>query len=439
MSRYLAYTAYVDSGVSWLKSIPVDWRLKPLKHIADFINGYAFKPDSWCATGTPIIRIENLNGSDSFNCYDGEIDTRYKVRQGDLLFGWSGNRGTSFGPFVWPRSGVHYLNQHIFRITSTDVNMSWLYWCLKAVTVHVEDQAHGIIGMVHITKGDLGAVKIAIPNAAEQDAIANHLNRETARIDALIEKKTRFIELLREKRQALISQAVKHGLELDVPKEDSGVESLGQVPVHWRLLKLRHVARIVRGASPRPAGDPIYFADSAEGDKNTPWVTVAEITKDENIYLTSTTGYLTPLGVSSSQSFSSGALIFSNSGATLGVPKILKINCCANDGVLAFNHLSPEVNARFLYFYLSTTTDRLRDEMQKGAQPNLNTDIVKAIDLPLPSVSEQEEIVGYITTEKEQLAALKRLTARSIELLRERKAALITAAVTGQIDLREAA
>lgn len=277
---------------------------------------------------------------------------------------------------------------------------------------------------------------VPVPPSSEQRAICDWIDRETARIDALIEKKTRFIELLREKRQELIAQAVKHGLDSGVPTKDSGAEWLGCVPAHWRLLKLRHIARIVRGASPRPAGDPQYFVSDNSDGTNTPWVTVAEITKDTKTELTSTDGFLTPLGVAASQSFSKGTVIFSNSGATLGVPKILAIDCCANDGVLAFKNLSPEATALFIYYYLATLTERLREEMQKGAQPNLNTDIVKAIDLPLPSVAEQMEIVDHITAETLRIDALTNETFKSIDLLRERRAALITAAVTGQIDVR---
>lgn len=203
-----------DSGVEWLGEVPEHWDIVPLKYEAEFVNGAAFKPEQWSEEGTPIIRIENLNGSLNFNHFEGEIDSRYYVQKGDLLFGWSGNRGTSFGPFIWPHEGPHYLNQHIFRICDFTFEKAWFYWTLKAVTSHVEDQAHGIIGMVHITKGDLGAIKIATPELVEQKAIAAYLDRETTRLDTLIAKTTRSIELLKERRSALITAAVTGQINL---------------------------------------------------------------------------------------------------------------------------------------------------------------------------------------------------------------------------------
>ena len=227
--------------------VPDHWSLQPLKTIADFTNGEAFKPTEWTDSGIPIIRIQNLNGGDEFNYFDGEVDTRYHILPGDLLFGWSGNRGTSFGPFRWSRAGLHYLNQHIFKV-STTADFGWLYWCLKAVTVFVEQQAHGIIGMVHVTKGRLGGVYVPLPSTDEQSAIAAFLDRETSKIDALVDEQRLLIELLKEKRQALISHTVTKGLSGSVPMKDSGIEWLGQVPAHWGVGTLIRVAeRVIVG------------------------------------------------------------------------------------------------------------------------------------------------------------------------------------------------
>lgn len=154
-----------DLGVEWLGEVPEHWGVVPLKHVVSFINGYAFKPAEWELDGTPIIRIENLNGGDRFNSTMRQLSSKYCVVKGDLLFGWSGNRGTSFGPFRWWREGKHYVNQHIFKVVDYSFDKAWLYWTLRAVTSYVERQAHGIIGMVHITRGELGRISVPIlPN-----------------------------------------------------------------------------------------------------------------------------------------------------------------------------------------------------------------------------------------------------------------------------------
>jgi len=197
-----------ESGVSWLGRVPAHWKVWPLKALVDFINGAPFKPEEWSDTGTPIIRIENLNGSEEFNSYEGEMPAKYLVNEGEILFGWSGNIGTSFGPFQWKRPGKHFLNQHIFRITGFSGNQEWLFWLLKAVTSYVESQAHGIIGMVHITKQKLGAVRVPLPPEDEQRQIAEYVKRFDTENQNLETSVKKTITKLREYRAALITAAV---------------------------------------------------------------------------------------------------------------------------------------------------------------------------------------------------------------------------------------
>jgi type I restriction enzyme S subunit len=192
------------------------------------------------------------------------------------------------------------------------------------------------------------------------------------------------------------------------------------------------IANVVRGASPRPAGDPRYF-----GGDTVPWVTVAEITKDDAVSLTATESFLTQEGAAHSNLFRNGTLIYSNSGATLGVPKILRIDACANDGVVAFLNLDRLVHAEFLYYYLSSITDSIREKVKQGSgQPNLNTDIVKDLRFGLPPLKEQQQIVQRIAELKDQFDSLTAEAQRAIDLLQERRTALISAAVTGKIDVR---
>lgn len=197
-----------DTGMPWLGEIPHHWELRRLKYIADFVNGAVFKPSEWADEGIPIIRIQNLNGGEDFNYSTERVPEKYHVQKGDLLFGWSGNRGTSFGPFTWHREGLHYLNQHIFRVTDFDVDRKWLYWVLKEVTDEIEQRAHGIIGMVHVTRPELDNTVVPVPPASEQMAIAAFLGQVFKRKQALVRKESAMIEKLREYRQTLISAAV---------------------------------------------------------------------------------------------------------------------------------------------------------------------------------------------------------------------------------------
>jgi type I restriction enzyme, S subunit len=197
-----------ETGMPWLAEIPHHWELRRLKYIADFVNGAVFKPSEWAGEGVPIIRIQNLNGGDDFNYSAERVPEKYHVQKGDLLFGWSGNRGTSFGPFIWHREGLHYLNQHIFRVTDFDVHEKWLYWVLKEVTDEIEQRAHGIIGMVHVTRPELDNTVVPVPPIPEQQAIAASLDRAFETKRALVRKESAMIQKLREYRQTLISAVV---------------------------------------------------------------------------------------------------------------------------------------------------------------------------------------------------------------------------------------
>ena len=246
-----------DSAKSWIGDVQVGWELTPLKHFTGFINGAAFKPDEWQDSGVPIVRIENLNGSTEFNFTRRAVPAKFHVRRGDLLFGWSGNKGTSFGPYLWQHDGHYYLNQHIFRMTGFRGHKGWFYWVLKAVTHEIESRVHGIIGLVHVTRPELGSTLIPVPPAPTQVLISSFLDRGVAAIDDLIAKKERLIELLQEKRQALITQAVTKGLDPNVHLKDSGVEWIGKIPAHWAMSRLgHHLVKIEQGWSPQCESRP---------------------------------------------------------------------------------------------------------------------------------------------------------------------------------------
>jgi type I restriction enzyme S subunit len=283
-----------------------------------------------------------------------------------------------------------------------------------------------------ISYSQFGGLPLPFPSVHEQTAIAAFLDYETAKIDALIEEQRRLIELLKEKRQAIISHAVTRGLNPDAPVKDCGVDWIGLIPQHWEVSKLGQTANIVRGGSPRPAGDSRFF----NGDFM-PWITVGEVTKDDSMYLVATESMLTEVGAEQSRTIDSGTLVLTNSGATLGVPKILGITGCANDGILAFLDLKANANKKYLYFVLGSLTSELRERMKQGSgQPNLNTGIVSALQVPLPPVVEQLAIVAELERMQDEFGALMAQAETSVTLLQERRSALISAAVTGKVDVR---
>ena len=448
------YPKYKDSGVEWLGEVPGHWNIVKLQDLAQntpysFVDGpfgSDLKNEEYTDAGVPLIQLNNINEG-----YHVLNDVKYisEKKADDLI-----KHNALPGDIVIAKMADPVARAAIVRndferyvvvadcirlaVDENKVVPSFSIYSInsKYFRANAESVSSGITRL-RINLGVLKKLRFALPPREEQSTIAAFLDRETAKIDELIAEQQRLIELLKEKRQAVISHAVTKGLNPNATMKDSGIEWLGEVPEHWAIKQLRHVSNIVRGASPRPAGDPIFFSYDNTIKENIPWVTVAEITKDSSVYLCDVKEYLTPLGVKNSQYFESGTLIFSNSGATLGVPKILSISCCANDGVLVFKDLSITVNILFIYYFLLTTTERLRTEMkQGGGQPNLNTDIVKNIGFAVPPIVEQSFIVAFLENETTQLDELTTEANRAIELLKERRTALISAAVTGKIDVR---
>lgn len=167
--------------------------LVPFGSVCSLQNGRAFKPEEWSASGTPIVRIQNLNDETKpFNYCDFEVEKRFHVDSGDLLFSWSGTPGTSFGAFFWNR-GKGFLNQHIFRVDIDErhIDKNYLRYAINSKLDLIIDQAHGGVGLKHITKGKLEAVEIPLPPLPEQKRIAAILDKA----DAIRSKRQQAIQL----------------------------------------------------------------------------------------------------------------------------------------------------------------------------------------------------------------------------------------------------
>lgn len=160
-----ALTELVGSGLD-------HWETVCLGQIATFVNGRGFKPHEWCDEGFPIIRIQNLNGGTDFNYYSGEFNPKILVRPGDLLFAWSGSRGTSFGPHIW-RGPEGVLNYHTWKVVPVaPEDRDYLYFALRHLTKKIEDEAHGASALVHMQKAYVVDYEIQLPPPDERIAIA---------------------------------------------------------------------------------------------------------------------------------------------------------------------------------------------------------------------------------------------------------------------------
>lgn len=270
---------------------------------------------------------------------------------------------------------------------------------------------------------------VVLPSTEEQAALVAKLDRETARIDALIEKKTRFIELLREKRQALITQAVTQGLDASVPMKDSGVEWLGRVPAHWEVLNFQRVVAIAEGQV-----DP----------EQEPYRSMLLIAPN---HVESGTGRLIARESAVEQRAESGKyqcnvgdVVYSKIRPALRKACIAPESCLCSADMYPLRGIKGMTNPYLLWFLLSEPFSAFAVlEADRVAMPKINRDSLSRLKVPLPPTSEQAAICAKVGQMTSSIDRLIDRTNKSVALLAERRSALITAAVTGQIDLREAA
>ena len=236
-----------DSGIEWIGKIPHCWNTSKLKYLGQYINGYAFKPEEWGSKGVPIIRIQDLTGSnDNPNYFEGQIDKKYGVENGDILISWA----ATLDAFIWNK-GNGWLNQHIFKAVPNRriIDYDFFFWMIKESMKNMNnDNKHGIF-MQHVTLSVFNNFTIPMPPLAEQHRIAAFLDRKCAEIDAVLEKTRASIEEYKKLKQAVITQAVTKGVRGDRPMKNSGIEWIGDIPESWEVSSVRYIEQLQNGIS----------------------------------------------------------------------------------------------------------------------------------------------------------------------------------------------
>lgn len=307
------------------------------------------------------------------------------------------------------------------------VSKNYLKWLLFVFDIrHMKTLGAGI--RQTITFKDIGNCTTYIPSNEEQEAIANFLDRETTRIDSLIAEKQTFINLLKEKRQALISHVVTKGLDPSVKMKDSGVDWIGEVPEHWTVKSYRYACKIYRGKfGHRPRNDPALY------DGAFPFIQTGDIARAkrtiENYKQT-----LNEQGVKVSQKFPAGTLVMAIA-ANIGVTALLGFEAYAPDSVVGFNP-KDNIDLDYLRFSFGAALPALEQTSTQSTQANLNIDRIAALKAVFPPIEEQKEIVELLDSESIRIEDLIDEVKVSIELLKEHRTALISAAVTGKIDVQ---
>lgn len=416
--RYKPYPAHKDSGVEWLGEIPAHWEVKRLKLVAELNpppsqvrrlgpeTEVSFVPMEAVGEygGLDLSRTKPL--ADVFAGYtyfrDGDVIVAkitpcFENGKGALVAGLT--NGIAFGT-----TELHVLRAH----QTLNSRFSFYLTQSDAFRRLGEADMYGAGGQKRVSESFVENFKHPLPLLDEQRAIAAFLDQETARIDSLVAKKERLIELLQEQRTALITSAVTKGLDPNVSMKDSGVEWLGEIPAHWEVRMLKRLASMCAGAAitsddiERVGDYPVFGGNGVRGYTDS-------YTHDGNFPL------------------------IGRQGALCGCVKFTSGKFWASEHAVVVAP-STGTEADWLTHLLEAMS--LNQYSQSAAQPGLAVDTIGIIHVPAPPPVEQRAIAAFLDQETARIDALVAKIREAIERLKELRTALISAAVTGKIDVR---
>lgn len=405
------YPEYTDSGFQWLGAVPSSWSSVPFGMLFRRIKRTDHGDEELLSVYRDYGVIRKSDRDDNFNNASDDLSSYQLVEPGDLAMNkmkaWQGSLGVSdlrgiVSPayFVFsPRKQYHPPFMH-YLLRSPPYAAGYMT-ISKGIRINQWD-----VDPDHLT-----SLPVLLPSIVEQEAIAAFLNRETAKIDALVAQQERLIELLKEKRQAVISHAITKGLDPDAPMKDSCVEWLGEIPAHWEVRRLRFVADIETGdadtAHAVEEGEYPFFVRSPNIER------INRNTHDCEAVMTA--------------------------GDGAGVGKVFHHftgKFCAHQRVYIFTNFRG-VSGMWFYEYLKALFYRVVLEgTAKSTVDSLRRPMIADFPVTIPAPDEIAPIEAHIAEECRQFDELMAEAEKAVELLKERRAALISAAVTGKIDVR---
>lgn len=427
------YPKYKPSGVEWLGEVPEHWEVVSLRHLMLLLTE---KSD----------RRRNPLGLENVESWTGRFvstDTEFEgdgveFELGDILFGklrpylakvyLANGPGEAVGDF------------HVMRPHREFIGQFAQYCLLCREFIAIVDGSTFGSKMPRASWEFVSAMKTTVPPRAEQTAIASFLDAETSKIDALIAEQRRLIELLKEKRQAVISHAVTKGLNPNAPMKPSGIEWLGDVPEHWDIQRIKHVIRSVeQGWSPQCENDPVQ-SDDQWGVLKVGCVNYGKFSPDENKALPK------ELQPEPALSIRKGDLLISraNTVELVGSAAVAEEdypNLMLCDKLYRLRLDEQRVLPEFLCHFL--TCEVAREPIELGASgasssmKNIAQSVILEMWFASPNINEQREVIAAIGERRKAISDLIAEAERAIELLQERRTALISAVVTGKIDVRE--
>ncbi len=428
------YASYKDSGVEWLGDVPAHWETKRLKYLGQPIIGLTYDPSEVVDAdhGTLVLRSSNVqNGGITLddNVYvSARIPDELRTKPGDILIcSRNGSRALIGKNAVIDCASSDVTFGAFMTIFRSDLNR-YLRWVFNSALFDYQAGTFLTTTVNQLTTGNLRGFEVPLPPERERDEIASFLESQTIQFDGLLEEQRRLIGLLKEKRQAVISHAVTKGLNPDAPMKSSGVDWLGYVPSHWQVLRLGSLYSEVN--EPGEEDLPVLSVSIHSG------VSDKELDDDELDRKVTRSEDRTKY-----KKVSPNDLTYNMMRAWQGGFGSVTVLGMVSPAYIVARPKAP-ISSRFVEYLLRTPC--AVEEMRRHSQGvtdfrlRLYWEEFKNIKVAIPPIAEQEAMLNYIIRFIGETDELMNENARAIDLLQERRSALISAAVTGKIDVRQA-
>ena len=436
------YPEYRDSGVGWLGAVPSHWAVTRFKWLIDRNDGGVWGDDPDGVEDTVVLRSTEQTADGRWKIEDpafrkltGRDRDSALLEVGDLLVTKSSGSALHIGKTTIVDASVAALRpcysnfmQRLRVSRRLHPRLAWYLLNSDLSRLQLGLLSNSTTGLANLNGAIIGELLLAVQTQAEQEQILAFLDRETARIDALIAEQEKLLALLAEKRQAIISHAVTRGLDPNAPMKDSGVPWLGEVPAHWGVLTFRRCVSVQEGLV-----DP-----EVEPYRAMLLIAPNHVESDTGCLLFSETAE--EQGAESGKYLcNAGEVIYSKIRPALRKVCIAPIDCLCSADMYPLRGHSGLSNEYLMWFMLSESFSAPAVlESERVAMPKINRESLREAWLVVPPPEEQVEIVDFLIAEASKLDDLKREAEGAVILFRERRSALIAAAVTGQIDVRGA-
>ncbi|MFT5421980.1 MAG: type I restriction enzyme S subunit [Candidatus Endobugula sp.] len=434
--RYKAYSEYKNSGVGWLDEIPSDWVASKVKYLAPFQVGWTppTKVDANFLGNNLWANISDLKGKYIERTAKKISDEAAKVAsmeispKGSLLYSFK----LSVGAVSFASQDM-YTNEAIASfLDSGSLPLSFMYYALPKFVI--ENASTNIYGARILNQELINSAFLLAPSYNEAEKITNFLDHETAKIDTLIEKQQQLIKLLKEKRQAVISHAVTKGLNPDAPMRDSGVEWLENIPKHWDMVPLKYLCSFSGGGT--PSKENLSYWEGGD----IPWVSPKDM---KSFWVSKTQDTLTARAVneSSTNFIEKGALLVVVRSGILQRTIPIAINTVRvtlNQDMKALQFIK-KMDVEYSANYILGNVPQLLLEWSKDGATveSIEQEYLSNSIFPVPPIKEQIQINTFLKSRVSTFQQLENKVNEEIKLLQERRTALISAAVTGKIDVRD--